>query len=77
VDSDGFNIEFAHDLSQIVSHSDDSVPYTTNAIFLVPALDLPVFEKLVLLGERLPPKTTYFYPKLPTGLVINLLDGHL
>ncbi len=26
-------------------------------------------------GERLPPKSTYFYPKLPTGLVINSFDG--
>jgi uncharacterized protein (DUF1015 family) len=26
------------------------------------------------LGVRLPQKTTYFYPKLPTGLVINLID---
>ena len=26
-------------------------------------------------GERLPPKSTYFHPKLATGLVINPLDG--
>jgi uncharacterized protein (DUF1015 family) len=25
-------------------------------------------------GERLPPKSTFFYPKLPTGLVINGFD---
>ena len=25
-------------------------------------------------GERMPPKSTYFYPKLPTGLVINCFD---
>jgi uncharacterized protein (DUF1015 family) len=25
-------------------------------------------------GERMPPKSTYFYPKLPTGLVINGFD---
>ncbi len=25
-------------------------------------------------GQFMPPKTTYFYPKLPTGLVINLID---
>lgn len=27
-----------------------------------------------LMGERLPQKTTYFYPKLPSGLVIHTLD---
>ena len=26
-------------------------------------------------GERMPPKSTYFYPKLPTGLVINGFDA--
>jgi uncharacterized protein (DUF1015 family) len=25
-------------------------------------------------GERMPQKSTYFYPKLPTGLVINGFD---
>jgi uncharacterized protein (DUF1015 family) len=25
-------------------------------------------------GERMPPKSTYFYPKLPTGLVMNCFD---
>ena len=45
------------------------------AAFLVPPLDLSVFESLVSVGQRLPPKTTYFLPKLPTGLVMNLLTG--
>jgi uncharacterized protein (DUF1015 family) len=26
-------------------------------------------------GERMPPKSTFFYPKLPTGLVINGFDA--
>jgi len=25
-------------------------------------------------GESMPPKSTYFYPKVPTGLVFNLLE---
>ncbi len=45
------------------------------AAFLVPPLDMTVFESLVREGQRLPPKTTYFLPKLPTGLVMNLLTG--
>lgn len=45
------------------------------AAFLVPPLNLDVFESLVSQGQRLPPKTTYFLPKLPTGLVMNLLTG--
>ena len=45
------------------------------AAFLVPPLDMSVFEALVREGQRLPPKTTYFLPKLPTGIVMNLLTG--
>ncbi|MCI0857080.1 MAG: DUF1015 family protein, partial [Chloroflexi bacterium] len=26
-------------------------------------------------GEKTPPKATYFYPKLATGLVINAFDA--
>ena len=43
--------------------------------FLVPPLAMDIFESLVSEGQRLPPKTTYFLPKLPTGLVMNLLTG--
>ena len=25
-------------------------------------------------GESMPPKSTYFFPKIPTGLVFNLLE---
>jgi uncharacterized protein (DUF1015 family) len=25
-------------------------------------------------GESMPPKSTFFYPKIPTGLVFNPLD---
>ena len=33
------------------------------------------FREIVSAGQRLPPKSTFFYPKLPTGLVINQLSG--
>ena len=35
------------------------------------------FESVVGAGHLLPRKSTFFYPKLPTGLVINQLDGAL
>jgi uncharacterized protein (DUF1015 family) len=28
-------------------------------------------------GERMPQKTTFFYPKLPTGLVFHDLEGRV
>ena len=41
--------------------------------FILPPLSLELFEEVVLSGERMPLKSTYFSPKLPTGLVINRL----
>ena len=46
------------------------------AIFLKP-FPLEPFRQIVSAGNRLPPKSTFFYPKLPTGLVINQLSGSL
>jgi uncharacterized protein (DUF1015 family) len=38
----------------------------------------PTLEQLRLVcqaGERMPHKSTYFYPKIPSGLVMRGLDG--
>ncbi len=45
--------------------------------FLMRPFPLDAFEDIVGDGHRLPRKSTFFYPKLPTGLVINRLDGRL
>lgn len=43
----------------------------TGAAFLVPPLPVPAIRAAVAGDERLPPKTTYFAPKIPTGLVFR------
>ena len=43
------------------------------AFFLRP-MPMDLFETLVSAGVRLPPKSTYFYPKIPTGLVFHSLE---
>lgn len=45
--------------------------------FLVKPFPMDQFYDVVSQGQRLPRKSTFFYPKLPTGLVINQLDGAL
>ncbi len=45
--------------------------------FFVKGLPPDVFRAVVGAGIRLPRKSTYFHPKLPSGLVINLLEGEL
>jgi uncharacterized protein (DUF1015 family) len=45
--------------------------------FLLKPFPMNAFEAIVGGGQRLPAKSTFFYPKLPTGLVINQLEGSL
>ena len=44
------------------------------AFFLKP-FPMDLFQAVVSTGHRLPRKSTYFHPKLPTGLVFNPLEG--
>jgi uncharacterized protein (DUF1015 family) len=48
---------------------------TQQMAFLLKPFPMDAFESIVGGGQRLPSKSTFFYPKLPTGLVINRLDG--
>ena len=43
-------------------------------LFLVKPFPLDLFEEIVDLGLKLPPKSTYFHPKVPTGFVYNSLS---
>ena len=45
--------------------------------FLMKPFPMDAFEDIVGQGQRLPRKSTFFYPKLPTGLVINRIDGDI
>ena len=47
------------------------------AAFLLKPFPMDQFQEIVGKGQRLPRKSTFFYPKLPTGLVINQLEGAL
>ena len=49
----------------------------SQAAFLLKPFPMDQFQEIMGKGERLPRKSTFFYPKLPTGLVINQLDGAL
>lgn len=47
------------------------------AVFLLPPPDKQAFARICRAGKRLPQKSTYFYPKLATGLVMRSLDGEV
>lgn len=45
--------------------------------FILNPIPLSAIKNIADAGDRMPGKSTYFYPKLPTGLVINRLEGVL
>ncbi len=48
-----------------------------SAVFLLPPPDKEAFARICRAGRLLPQKSTYFYPKLATGLVMRSLDGDI
>ena len=64
-------MDFSHDANQ-VANAISSGEYQIG--FLMRAVPLNVLEGVVRDGAVLPPKSTYFAPKLLTGVVFNLLD---
>jgi uncharacterized protein (DUF1015 family) len=44
------------------------------AVFLLAAPEVRQVRTAAVAGERLPPKTTYFWPKVPTGIAIHPID---
>ncbi len=45
--------------------------------FFLKAFPLDLFRAVVGTGQKLPSKSTYFHPKLPTGMVFNPLEERL
>ncbi|MBI5140799.1 MAG: DUF1015 domain-containing protein [Nitrospirae bacterium] len=65
--------EFAYEMDAAVSmRMVDESRY--DATFLLNPTRLHELRDVALAGRRMPPKSTYFYPKLMTGMVISMLD---
>ena len=62
----GAEIAYEHDTERAIAAG--------TAIFLR-TVDPPTLRSVADAGERLPQKTTYFYPKVPAGLVVRTLDA--
>jgi uncharacterized protein (DUF1015 family) len=45
-----------------------------DATFLMAAVPIERVQAIAAAGESMPPKSTYFYPKVPTGLIFNPLS---
>lgn len=68
------HLGFIHDHDEAVKRAQNG---ELQMSFLLKPFPLDAFESIVGGGQRLPRKSTFFFPKLPTGLVINRLDGEL
>ena len=65
---------FIHDHQEAVDRAKSG---ELQMAFLLKPFPLDAFESIVGGGQRLPRKSTFFFPKLPAGLVINRIDGEL
>jgi uncharacterized protein (DUF1015 family) len=45
-----------------------------DAAFFMAPTPVDQVREVAEAGESMPPKSTYFYPKIPTGLVFNVLE---
>lgn len=65
----GRGVRYTHDATEAVG----AVGKTAQAALLMRGMPPAALRDVVRSGDRLPQKSTYFYPKLLTGLVINPL----
>ncbi len=65
------NVAYVHDPAEAVRMVDDG---DGQIAFFIKGVPAAVFEAVVGAGIRLPRKSTYFHPKVPSGLVVNPLD---
>lgn len=66
--SAGGTIAYEHDTDRAVAAARDGA-----TAILLRAVDAQTLKRVADAWERLPPKTTYFYPKVPAGLVARPL----
>ena len=73
-DTAALQVDYSHDPQGLVDRVGAA---ELQLAFLLKPFPMDAFEEIVGGGQRLPSKSTFFYPKLPTGLVIHRLDGPL
>jgi len=65
------SVQYTHDLSLAVGYVDSG---KANFAVIMPAWNKDAFIKQSMSGHVLPQKSTYFYPKIPSGIAIRKLD---
>jgi uncharacterized protein (DUF1015 family) len=65
------NLEFSPYAEEFIKKTDDN---PLNIAFFLNPVKIEQIIQVALSGERMPPKSTYFYPKVLSGLVINKFE---
>lgn len=68
----GQHVDYVHDLAELER---GAAVGECQMGFLLKPFPLDLFETVMDRGLKFPPKSTFFFPKLATGLVMNPLDG--
>jgi uncharacterized protein (DUF1015 family) len=63
-------VEFISEVREVFNHVKDQ---EIGVIF--PELSPLILKEVALQGKRMPHKSTFFYPKILTGLVLNEVSG--
>ena len=63
---------YARDGAQALDHIETG---EYDAAFMLAPIPVGQIQEVAGSGESMPPKSTYFFPKVPTGLVFNVLSG--
>ena len=61
-------VEYMHDTAELLQQADSD---SGRMAFLLNPVKMQQIMAVALKGERMPPKSTFFYPKVPSGLVIH------
>jgi len=65
-------LDYSKDLDDAIKRVQSGA---ADAGFFMRATPVEQVREVAETGESMPPKSTYFYPKVPTGLVFNPLEG--
>ena len=69
--ANGTNLTYTRDENEAISAVDSG---EANCCFILNPTKVEEIGAVAAAGEKMPQKSTYFYPKLTTGLVMNKLD---
>ena len=71
LEDEAVNVKYTKSLDEVMELLKDQ---TYQLGFILPQIDAVDILRFSESNRRLPQKTTYFYPKVLSGLVFNLLD---